>query len=84
MTTHPRARIAGTATVAPSPAARMAYGLPDASPIGVVVQLDGTTILVAEDGSATLILPGGWPRPGCAHATARRQRLLAEAARRGA
>jgi len=59
------------ATVTPIPGARRAYGLPDPSPVGILIGLDGVPVLVREDGTAAAVLPGGWPRPGAAHATAR-------------
>jgi hypothetical protein len=61
-----------SAMVTPSPEDRQDFGLPDPSPVGVVVGLDGTPVLVRQDGTATAILPGGWPRPGTAYATRRR------------
>jgi hypothetical protein len=40
-------------------------------PVGAVVITDaGDVLLVREDGATDPILPGGYPRPGCAHCTA--------------
>jgi hypothetical protein len=42
-------------------------------PAGAIVVADGTVWRVLADGSTEEVLPGGHPRPGCAHATATRR-----------
>ncbi len=59
--------------VHPDAEARRTYGVPDPAPVGVLIQLDGQAIRIHEDGSAELVLAPGHPRPGQAHATARRR-----------
>lgn len=55
----------------PDHEARRVYGLPESVPVGIVIQHDGLALRVARDGSVEPVLPGGWPRPGLSHATAR-------------
>jgi len=43
-------------------------------PPGAVVELDDRLVRVGPDGQFEEVLASGLPRPGCAHATARRPR----------
>ena len=62
-----------THLVHPTAEGRRAYRLPDSVPVGILIQLDGQPLRIDEDGQVEPVLAGGWPRPGAAHATARRR-----------